>query len=159
VSAAARLTQDGGVSTERHADGGRGTWDGLEQARREAAGRGERRVGTHHLLLGMLERPEGEAQRVLREAGVTRAQCELALAGLRGPGRPATRLDPAEVGLASRTQVLLDRAARSSPGDAVSDEALLAVLLVDDDPGLAGAVLDHLGVGPSLARELTSQPS
>ncbi|PVZ04950.1 Clp protease N-terminal domain-containing protein [Actinomycetospora cinnamomea] len=145
------------MSTQRHGDE-RDTWDGLAQARREAARRGDRWVGTQHLLLALLARPEGEAQRVLRDAGVTRVQCELALAGLHGPTAPATHTDPRDVDVARRAQVLLDRAARTTAGGGITDEALLAVLLVDDDPGLARTVLNYLGVGRGLARVLTRQP-
>ena len=122
-------------------------WDGLAQARREAADRGDRRVGTQHLLLALLARPEGDAQRVLRQAGASRARCETVLDALHGSGAPRSRRDADEVGAGDRASAVLDHAARTGEG-VVTDEALLAALLADPHLGLAAAVFRYLGIGP-----------
>jgi hypothetical protein len=136
-------------------EGDHGTWDGLAEAKQEAAQRGEHRVGTHHLLLALVVRPEGEAQRALRQAGATRAECDTVLAALHGPGGPPTPCDPAGVVVGDRALVLLNDAGRMGGEGFVTDEALLATMILDRNPGLAGTALWWLGVGPSLGRALT----
>jgi ATP-dependent Clp protease ATP-binding subunit ClpA len=130
------------------------TWDGLSRARQEAADRGDRRVGTQHLLLALLDRPEGDAQRLLLRVGATRAECETVLAALRGAGRLPARREPREVGDGDRALRVLERAALTTHDGVIRDETLLAALVAEGDHGLAGAVFTHLGVRSRLVHEL-----
>ena len=68
-------------------------------------------------------------------------------------------LDPARVKVGDRALVLLSDAARLSREGVVTDEALLATMILDRKPGLAGNVLWWLGVGPSWGRALTQMAS
>ena len=150
------MAQDGGVSSETRR-GNAHEWSGLPEARREAGARGDHSVGSQHLLLALLGRSEGEAQRVLRRAGVSRAQFEAALRGFQGQAGPPTQVDPDDVDVSERARVLIDRAVHLEPSGEATDEALLAALLDDDDPGVAKAVLNYLGVGREWARGLVDE--
>lgn len=81
------------------------------------------------------------------------------LDALCGPGGPPARVDPARVKVGDRALVLLSDAARLSREGVVTDEALLATMILDRKPGLAGNVLWWLGVGPSWGRALTQMAS
>jgi ATP-dependent Clp protease ATP-binding subunit ClpC len=124
----------------------------LESATREATRRGDRHVGTEHLLVGLTGEADSLAARVLVElcGGLdeVRAAVERALDGRSGGMPPPAPLaaDPGELGRA------LQRAAAATDGTRPVDGADLLVGL-SEAGGLAAAVLAELGVDRARLRQ------
>ena len=137
------------------------SWSGLPLAREAAAAHGSSSVGTQHLLLALLARPQGTAQRVLRSAGITREGVEEAVASLRGAGPWPAAFPADRVTMSDRVEVLLGRAAEvrsETPGDGqVRDEDVLVALLDSRDRATAQIVLGYLGVNRRLTKRLLRQ--
>src|SRR4051795_13675077 len=66
---------------------GQGARRAVAMAALEARDLGATRVGTEHLLLGLLAHAEGGAARLLAESGVTRSAARRKAAGASGAGR------------------------------------------------------------------------
>lgn len=112
-------------------------------AEREAQSLGHGRVGTEHLLLGLLAAEDGTADEALRTAGASLTALRRKVIEAVGPGTA----DGAAPGWTARAGRALGRAprfARDAGGDLVApDHVLLGVLDVE---GTAGQVLRGLGV-------------
>jgi ATP-dependent Clp protease ATP-binding subunit ClpC len=118
----------------------------LACAHAEAGRLGHQRVGTEHLLLGLLAAPPSPSARALEAAGVTleAARDKVAEAGAGKARGSGTTGEPT---LTSRAERALARAARASlqrPDAQVSTEDLLSAVL--DVEGTAGQVLRGVGV-------------
>lgn len=118
----------------------------VESAAAEANALGHDRVGTEHLLLGLLADHPSAASKALRDAGVT-------LAGARHKSSEAVVVDaeagatPQPLPWTARAQRALGRSRRFSlaaGSDVVRSEHLLVAVL--DVEGTAGQVLRGLGV-------------
>ena len=131
----------------------------LSSATEEAARRGDRRLGTDHLLLGLLREPGSTAPQVLGVslAGARATLEELDLAALAAVGiRVATagRPEPAVFGrrlppLTSGARAVLHRAmeeSRPRKTGRLRTEHFLIALLTRDRPDPAAELLDALGV-------------
>ncbi|HEV2087440.1 MAG TPA: Clp protease N-terminal domain-containing protein [Cryptosporangiaceae bacterium] len=116
----------------------------LERAAEEARADGSAEVGTHHLLMGLME--EGLAAAVLEKLGVRVAAIRATAAALFGPPRPAGKTPPPHSGEA---RCALDAARRiagqGGPGAFLGTEHLLFVLGTDPG-GRTRRVLNELGV-------------
>jgi ATP-dependent Clp protease ATP-binding subunit ClpA len=125
-------------------------WPGLARARAAAAANGDRYVGTQHLLLALLMRPDGPARHALADAGVDLAEAQTVLAALRGPGPPPVPTNAAEVQLGQRAVAILDAASQARvelPGNnQVCDVDVLDALLASADPATAHIILRYLSV-------------
>jgi ATP-dependent Clp protease ATP-binding subunit ClpC len=113
-------------------------------ARREAAGRGDARVGTEHVLLGLLQQGEGGACEALKELGVTLQAARLQ-ADLFFPSAP-DRLP-----LTRRARQALERATGEvvRRGDHKLETSHLLLALLRDPEARAMELLTGLGVGPT----------
>jgi len=69
--------------------------DTVTQAQANARELGHRRIGTEHLLLGLLQQHHGLARRLLATHGVDHATATAAVVRLTGPGSPDDGLDAA----------------------------------------------------------------
>jgi len=136
----------------------------LELAEDEAHGWGHDRVGTEHLLLGLLAVEEGGAARALRAAGVTLAAARHKVVEAVGtadaaPVKPSRNPPPPVTPtLSARAARSLERAVRFSHqhrSDKVASGQLLWGVL--DVEGRAGQVLRGLGVDiPSVRAALAT---
>jgi ATP-dependent Clp protease ATP-binding subunit ClpA len=123
----------------------------LQLAAREARSMGHGRVGTEHVLLGLLADKGTPAATALRAGGATLAATRRKVSEAVGPGEAGGRASSATHGEPSATSARATRAlgraprfARDQQADAVdSDHLLLAVLDVE---GTAGQVLRGLGI-------------
>ena len=133
----------------------------VRSAREEAARLGHTRIGTEHLLLGLVTERGSEASEALTAAGVSVSSCREkvieALASRAGPPAAAGT----ELPFTDRANRALDRAGKLSlrmkSEEVHSGHLLLSVLDVE---GTAGQVLRGLGVDPaSVKRTLSSAAS
>jgi ATP-dependent Clp protease ATP-binding subunit ClpA len=150
-----RFGADGGAAVVRHA---------LEEARQ----RGERRLGTDHLLLGLLHDPSSSAARALGvDLEAARAAWDaldlaalaaigLDVGGLRLGSLPPSRKRP-PLTSAARAVLLraVQEAARTKRRRPAAAHVLLA-LLACEPPDPAAALLAQLGVDRALVRERLS---
>jgi ATP-dependent Clp protease ATP-binding subunit ClpC len=112
-------------------------------AEREARSLGHERVGTEHLLLGLLAAEDGIADEALRAAGATLSAVRRKVVEAVGQGTAAGAA-PTWTPRAGRALGRAPRFARDRREDLVTpDHVLLAVLDVE---GTAGQVLRGLGV-------------
>lgn len=115
----------------------------LELAEQEARALGHDRVGTEHVLLGVLASEDGQSSAALREAGATLDAARRKVVEAVGPVA-AGGGDPSSTPRCARAVRRAPRFARDQQSDVVgSDHLLLAVLDVE---GTAGQVLRGLGV-------------
>jgi ATP-dependent Clp protease ATP-binding subunit ClpA len=135
----------------------------VASAETEARGLGHARVGTEHLLLGLLANEPGGTARVLREAGVTLSAARHKVADAVGRDASGAALasgDP--LPRTARAERALSRAVRFSharQADEVGTEHVLLGIL--DVEGTAGQVLRGLGVDVERLRaaiERSTQP-
>lgn len=111
---------------------------------------GHHRIGTEHLLLGVLADPEGEAARILADAGAGRAAVWAKVREVNPPDA-AGPLDPqAATPRAARALGRSERFARRRHGGQVALEDLVTGVL--DVEGTAGQVLRSLGVDVDAVR-------
>jgi ATP-dependent Clp protease ATP-binding subunit ClpA len=111
----------------------------------EAQGLDHSRVGTEHLLLGLLADGDGAAARVLREAGASLAAARHTVAEV--VGADVESPDGEVLPLTARAQRALGRAGRFSRQEREHEVTAAHVLLgVLDVEGLACQVLRGLGV-------------
>lgn len=115
----------------------------LVLAEREARSLGHQRVGTEHLLLGLLADEGTPAAAALRDSGATVAAARRKVGEAVGPGAPGS--EPSSTSpRANRAVGRAPRFARDQRAEVVgADHLLLAVLDVE---GTAGQVLRGLGV-------------
>ena len=130
----------------------------LDRAGEEARATGSPEVGTHHLLIGLME--EGFAAAVLERLGVRAEALRSGSAALFGePGPAGTAVPPRS----EQARCALEEAHRlvcRSHGDAVVGTEHLLFVLATDPGGRARRVLNELGVDPSaIKRELDLRPA
>jgi len=137
----------GGVTTGTPADDLRGfgadARRALALAEQEARLLGHERVGTEHLLLGLLADESSAASSALREAGATIAAARRKVTEAVGAGAPGAAPSSSSA-RASRAIGRAPRFARDLGADGVSSEHLLLAVL--DVEGTAGQVLRGIGV-------------
>lgn len=119
----------------------------LEKAEMEARAHGSGRVGTEHVVLGLLHEPEAIAGQAIRAQQVTLEQVrEAAEAALPAPDAPAT--SPAHIPFDAESKKLLlltTREALRLGHNFIGTEHILLALL--EDPATAGAgILGGLGI-------------
>jgi hypothetical protein len=117
-------------------------------ARREAAGRGDKVVGTEHLLLGMLQQGEGGACEALKDVGIT-PQAARVQADLFFPSDCAD-VAPQRLPLSGAARAALERATGEvlRTGKRTLETAHLLLALLRDDEGRAVQLITGLGVSP-----------
>jgi ATP-dependent Clp protease ATP-binding subunit ClpC len=121
--------------------------DAVTMAELEARDLGHDRVGTEHLLLGLLANEDDPAARPLLAAGVTLGAARHKVSEAVGPGAVAGTLPVGPLPRTARAARALSRAVRFSHArraDAVATEHVLLGVL--DVEGTAGQVLRGLGV-------------
>jgi ATP-dependent Clp protease ATP-binding subunit ClpC len=121
--------------------------DAVMMAELEARDLGHDRVGTEHLLLGLLVNDDDPAARPLLAAGVTLGAARHKVSEAVGPGAVAGSLPVGPLPKTARAARALSRAVRFSHArraDAVASEHVLLGVL--DVEGTAGQVLRGLGV-------------
>ena len=125
--------------------------EALHDAQTKALRFGHTEVDGEHLLLALLDQPEGIAPRLLAQAGAdpdrlrTALEAELA----RRPRVTGPGVNPGEIRVTQRLDRLLDRAdqeARRLTDDYVSVEHLLMALLAEGPATAAGRLLQANGV-------------
>lgn len=154
------MTEQTGGATET-----RGWAAVVKRALAEARQRGDRRLGTEHLLLGLIGDPQSEAARALgveleraREALDALDRAALASIGLDVGGlrlaslRPARKRPPLTSAARSVLIGAMEQAARTRTRRPTSRHMLLA-LLACEPPDPAAALLAQLGVDRALVRE------
>jgi ATP-dependent Clp protease ATP-binding subunit ClpC len=112
-------------------------------AEREARTLGHDRIGTEHLLLGLLSEEDGAAAGVLLDAGVVVAAVRRKVQEAVGSGQPG-QTEPRPSSRASRAIGRAPRFARDAGSAAVGSQHLLLAVL--DVEGTAGQVLRGLGI-------------
>ncbi|MDX1935106.1 MAG: Clp protease N-terminal domain-containing protein, partial [Capsulimonadales bacterium] len=120
-------------------------------AQEEAGRLGENYVSTEHLLLGLVRENDSVAARILDRLGVSlgRVRSEIERQVVRGDGRPGQDMQ-----LTSRAKRVIDLAfdeARQLNNNYIGTEHLLLGLIREGE-GLAGRVLNKLGVDPERTR-------
>jgi ATP-dependent Clp protease ATP-binding subunit ClpA len=124
----------------------------LTAAQDEATRAGHAYIGTEHVLAALLRVEDGVAARVLHGFGVTLPDARAAIARLLGEKEP---VQIAKIIPTSRVKKVIDIAfqeARDMGHNYVGTEHLLLGLLIDGQ-GIAGHVLQEMGVGLEQTRE------
>ena len=144
----------------------------LASATEEASRRGDRRLGTDHLLLGLLHDEDSPAARALgvslagaRAASDALDQAALAAVGIQvetpGEGPPASfgrRFPPLTSGARAVFKRAIDEARPSRSGRIDTSHFLLALLALQR-PDPAAELLDALGVDPAAVRKRLGSPA
>ena len=143
----------------------------LTSATEEASRRGDRRLGTDHLLLGLLHDADSPAARAL---GVSLAAARAALdaldvaalaavgVGVAVPGEPSPAAAPRHVRpLTSGARAVIKRAideARQARTGRIGTDHFLLALLSRELPDPAAELLHALGADPAAVRERLARP-
>ncbi len=144
----------------------------LTSATEEARHRGDRRLGTDHLLLGLLHDQDSRAAKALGVslAGARAALLDLDVAALAavgieiqalGEGPPVSfgrRLPPLTSGARAVVKRAIDEARPSRSGRIDTTHFLLALLSLQR-PDPAAELLDALGVDPAAVRKRLAGPA
>ena len=144
----------------------------LTSATEEARRRGDRRLGTDHLLLGLLHDEDSAAAKALgvslagaRAASDALDRAALAAVGIQvktlGEGPPAAfgrRFPPLTSGARAVFKRAIDEARPSGSGRIDTTHFLLALLSLQR-PDPAAELLDALGVDPAAARKRLGGPA
>jgi len=144
----------------------------LTSATEEARHRGDRRLGTDHLLLGLLHDQDSRAAKALGVslAGARAALLDLDVAALAavgieiqalGEGLPVSfgrRLPPLTSGARAVVKRAIDEARPSRSGRIDTTHLLLALLSLQR-PDPAAELLDALGVDPAAVRKRLAGPA
>ncbi|MGI5129377.1 Clp protease N-terminal domain-containing protein [Pseudonocardia sp. CA-107938] len=117
----------------------------LELSLRESQRLGSAVIGPEHLLLSLLEEPDGIAAKVLLSDGRTEERVRSAVATATGVERAAAARASADVVNTPATERVLELAAQLAGGAPVGSQHLLEALAWVED-GVAGKVLHGLGV-------------
>ena len=136
----------------------------------EARRRGDRRIGTDHLLLGLLHDPDSVAAQALgvdlhsaRSAADSLDRAALASIGLDlgnhtlAEPAPGRRRAPLTSGARTILQLSIEQA-RAGRARRIQTRHLLLALLSRRPPDPAAALLQALGVDPAEARRRLAQP-
>jgi ATP-dependent Clp protease ATP-binding subunit ClpA len=117
----------------------------LSLAQEEARGFGHDRIGTEHILLGVLREGVSAGAQTLSRMGVTPELVRVEVRRLVGPGHEVAPGTIALTAGAKQALELAPREARSLGRDLVGTEHLLLGLL-EEDEGVAAIILTQLGV-------------
>jgi len=130
----------------------------LKLAQQEAKRRQHARIGTEHLLLGLLREEAGTASQVLHELGLQSGDVEHWVERLSTMGQRASLLKQ-DLDLTPRTQRVLELAKEEAQhrGAARIDTHHLLLGLVRQGDGTAIDILKHLGVTDDQVRRYTEQ--
>ena len=126
----------------------------LMRGRDHAERLGHEYVGTEHILLALLDEPDGEAIRVLDHLDVSRQAIRDSIESVIKRGNAASR-DPTMIPYTSRAKKVLELsmfAARNEGVDSV-DTAELLLGLIDERMGIAAQTLAGLGVDGAVVTE------
>ncbi|MEU7024042.1 Clp protease N-terminal domain-containing protein [Streptomyces sp. NPDC046203] len=140
-----------------------GARESVASALGEAALRGDRRIGTEHLLLGVLHEP-GAARALGTDLETVRAALDaldrfaLAVVGIdiRGIARPPIPASRKRTPFTSGARAVLPRAlaeTRKAGGRRITPEHLLLALLDRERPDPAAEVMAELGIDRAAVRE------
>ncbi|MFG1942148.1 Clp protease N-terminal domain-containing protein [Nonomuraea sp. NPDC048826] len=138
----------------------------VKAAMEEARQRGDRKMGTEHLLLGLLRDPEGAPARAL---GVRAETARAALDALDRAALRAIGIEPGETpdarprkhpalpgtALTSSARAVIEQAARATSRktrDRTGPSAVLVALLDRSYPDPVARLIDHLGVDRATVR-------
>ncbi|MEV0583155.1 Clp protease N-terminal domain-containing protein [Nonomuraea sp. NPDC050310] len=142
----------------------------IKAAADEARQRGDRRIGTEHLLLGLLRTPDSITSRALGVdlATARRALADLDAAALRAigldidpppPTRPRRHPPVSPTALATGARTALTQAVKTTTRknrDTEGPAQLLLALLSHEPPDPVAQLLDHLGIDrPTTRTRLT----
>jgi ATP-dependent Clp protease ATP-binding subunit ClpC len=130
----------------------------LKLAQQEAERMNHARVGTEHLLLGLLHEKRGTASRVLHQLGLQSGDVQHWAKRLSTVRRRSSLLKK-EVDLTPRTQRVLELAGDEARrrGDSRIDTHHLLLGLVRQSDGTALEILNHLGITSDQVRRYTDQ--
>jgi ATP-dependent Clp protease ATP-binding subunit ClpC len=118
----------------------------LELSFHESQRLGSAVIGPEHVLLGLLDEPDGVAAKVLLRDGRTDEQVRAAVATVAGVGRTAAAAPaPGNAANTPATERVLELAVKLAGGAPVGSQHLLEALAWIED-GVAGRVLKGLGV-------------
>jgi len=128
----------------------------LGLAQQEAERMRHARIGTEHLLLGLLREEQGVASRVLRELGLQSGDVQHWVRRL-STVESATPLTNPELELTPRTKRVLELAVDEArrQGDSRIDTHHLLLALVRQGDGTAMEILSHLGITGEQVRRYT----
>ena len=121
-------------------------------AQEEVRGFGHDRVGTEHILLGLLRQEEGLAARVLEYLGLTVERVREQVVRIVGPGEAA--LPSGEIPFTPRASRVLEMSLREAQGlgqNVINTEHILLGLVREND-GVASRILLELDVEPERIR-------
>ncbi len=130
----------------------------LKLAQQEAKRMHHARIGTEHLLLGLLREEQGVASRVLHEMGLQSGDVQHLVERL-SPMRRRPPLISAELDLTPRTKRVIELAGDEvrRRGDTKIDTHHLLLGLIRQGDGTAVEVLGHLGVKGEQVRRYTNR--
>ena len=130
----------------------------LKLAQQEAKRRQHARIGTEHLLLGLLREEAGTASQVLHKLGLQSGDVEHWVERLSTMGERASMLKQ-DLDLTPRTQRVLELAKEEAQhrGAARIDTHHILLGLVREGDGTAIDILKHLGVTDDQVRRYTEQ--
>lgn len=118
----------------------------LELSFRESQRLGSAVIGPEHVLLGLLDEPDGVAAQVMLRDGRTAEQVRAAVVTVAGVGRiAAASMSPGSTSNTPAAERVLELAAQLAGGAPVGSQHLLEALAWIED-GVAGRVLKGLGV-------------
>ncbi|MFZ0171968.1 MAG: Clp protease N-terminal domain-containing protein [Acidimicrobiales bacterium] len=144
----------------------------LTSATEEARRRGDRRLGTDHLLLGLLHDEDSQAAHALRVslaaaraasealdvAALSAVGVEVESLGEGGASKPGRRLLPLTSGARGVLKRAIDEASPLKSGRIESGHFLLALLALER-PDPAAELLHALGVDPAVVRDRLAESS
>jgi ATP-dependent Clp protease ATP-binding subunit ClpC len=130
----------------------------LKWAQREASRMNHTRLGTEHLLLGLLREKEGVASRVLRELGLQSGDVQHMVERL-SSAQAVSPLPPADIDLSPRTKRVLELAKDEARrrGDPRIDTHHILLGLIRQGDGTALEVLNNLGITGEQVRLYTDR--
>jgi len=130
----------------------------LKWAQREASRMNHARLGTEHLLLGLLREKDGVASRVLRELGLQSGDVQHMVERL-STTRSSSHFPDADIDLSPRTKRVLELAKDEARrrGDSRIDTHHILLGMVRQGDGTALEVLNHLGVTGEQVRLYTDR--
>src|SRR5919106_3471039 len=126
-------------------------WSVLEFARQEADYLNHNYLGTEHLLLALILRPDSATAKVLHNLGIDLEKVRLAVEGIIGRGeRPVGGEIPLTPRAKKVMELAVEEARRLKHHDAGAEHLLLG--LVREGEGVAAKVLESFGVSQDLVR-------
>jgi ATP-dependent Clp protease ATP-binding subunit ClpC len=130
----------------------------LKWAQREASRMNHARLGTEHLLLGLLREKDGVASRVLRELGLQSGDVQHMVERL-STIQSSSHFPDADIDLSPRTKRVLELAKDEARrrGDSRIDTHHILLGMIRQGDGTALEVLNHLGITGEQVRLYTDR--